>query len=167
MEHGLQFVCCWLLHCGKSARQFLESKLYLKEIKCNIQICPCKGIQNSPGFWIPHREFPIPATWFPFLSVELGFWTPEFQSLVEFWIPWAIFHIPKPRIPDSTSKIFRNPDFITRGNSKLAQLSKPSMLLSAESLRKQKSAFFLAWNSSDCFESFSPLNNWGSNNDSK
>ena len=25
----------------------------------------------------------------------------------------------------------------------------------------------LAWNSSDCFESFSPLNNWGSNNDSQ
>ena len=25
----------------------------------------------------------------------------------------------------------------------------------------------LAWNSSDCFESFSPLNNWGSNNGSK
>ena len=25
----------------------------------------------------------------------------------------------------------------------------------------------VAWNSSDCFESFSPLNNWGSNNDSK
>ena len=31
-----------------------------------------------------------------------------------------------------------NPDFLTRGNSKLAQISKPSMLLRAESLRKQK-----------------------------
>ena len=30
------------------------------------------------------------------------------------------------------------------------------MLLWAESLRKQKSTFFFAWNSSDCFESFSP-----------
>ena len=49
-----------------------------------------------------------------------------------------------------------NPDFLTRGNSKLAQISKPSMLLWAESLRKQKSTFFFAWNSSDCFESFSP-----------
>ena len=110
MEHGLQFVCCWLLHCGKSARQFLESKLFLKDTKYNIQICPCKGIQDSPEFWIPHREFPIPSNWFPFFSVELGFWTPEFQSLVEFWIPWAIFRIPKLRIPDSTSKIFRNPE---------------------------------------------------------
>ena len=31
----------------------------------------------------------------------------------------------------------------------------------------ESSLCFLAWNSSDCFESFSPLNNWGSNNDSK
>ena len=31
-----------------------------------------------------------------------------------------------------------NQDFLTRGNSKLAQISKPSMLLRAESLRKQK-----------------------------
>ena len=30
-----------------------------------------------------------------------------FQSLVGFRIPWAVFRIPKPRIPDSISKIFR------------------------------------------------------------
>ena len=29
-----------------------------------------------------------------------------FQSFVGFRIPWAVFRIPKPRIPDSTSKIF-------------------------------------------------------------
>ena len=50
MEHGLQFVCCLLLHCGKSARQFLESKLFLKDTKYNIQICPCKGIQVVVSF---------------------------------------------------------------------------------------------------------------------
>ena len=33
----------------------------------------------------------------------------EFHSLVGFSIPWAVFRIPKPRILDSTSKIF--PDF--------------------------------------------------------
>ena len=32
-----------------------------------------------------------------------------FQSLVGFWIPWAVFRIPKPGILDSTSTIF--PDF--------------------------------------------------------
>ena len=45
-----------------------------------------------------------------------------------FRIPWDVFRIPKPGIPDSTSKNFRhsgirNPDFLTRGNSKLAQIS--------------------------------------------
>ena len=50
----------------------------------------CKGIQDSLGFCIPCRGFRIPAT--------------GFQSLVGFRIPWAVFWIPKPRIPDSTSK---------------------------------------------------------------
>ena len=123
MEHGLQFVCCWLLHCGKFARRFLESKLFLKEIKCNIQICPCKGIQNSPGFWIPHREFPIPATWFPFFSVELGFWDP--------WVPVvgrildSLSYIPHSIARDSgfheqNFPAFRNPEsgFPHRGQFK-------------------------------------------------
>ena len=41
-----------------------------------------------------------------------------FQSLVGFRIPSAGFRIPKPRIPDSTSKKipgFRNPDSLTWG----------------------------------------------------
>ena len=50
------------------------------------------------------------------------------QSLVGFWIPWSVFRIPKPRIPDSKSKIFPDsgshkwkflgfphPDFLTWG----------------------------------------------------
>ena len=31
-----------------------------------------------------------------------------FQSLVGFWILLTVFRIPKPRIPDSTSKIFQD-----------------------------------------------------------
>ena len=31
-----------------------------------------------------------------------------FQSLVGFWIPWAVFRIPNPRILDSIMKIFRD-----------------------------------------------------------
>ena len=50
----------------------------------------CKGIQDSLGFWIPCHEFRILGTWF--------------QSLVGFRILWAVFWIPKLRIPDSTSK---------------------------------------------------------------
>ena len=33
------------------------------------------------------------------------------QSLLRFRIPWAVFRIPKPRIPDSTSKIFPESGF--------------------------------------------------------
>ena len=51
-----------------------------------------------------------------FHAVNSGFWIPcqfnldyRFQSLAEFRIPWAIFRIPKPRIPDSTKK-FLIPD---------------------------------------------------------
>ena len=36
-------------------------------------------------------------------NVDFGF-----RSLLGFWIPWAVFRIPKPRIPYSTSKNFPN-----------------------------------------------------------
>ena len=52
-------------------------------------------------------------------------------GLVEFAIPWAVLRIPKPRIPDSTSKIvpdstfsmqknigFRNPNSLTWGETR-------------------------------------------------
>ena len=54
----------------------------------------CKGIQDSVGSWIPCRGFRILGTWF--------------QSLVGFRILWAVFWILKPRIPDSTSKNFKD-----------------------------------------------------------
>ena len=55
----------------------------------------CKGIQDSLGFWIPRHGFPIPISGF-FVP---GTWDSWFQLLVEFRIPWAVFRIPKPRIP--------------------------------------------------------------------
>ena len=47
-----------------------------------------------------------------------------FQSLMRFRIPWAVFRIPKPRIPDSTCKFFLDsgchsknfPDSLTWGD---------------------------------------------------
>ena len=56
-----------------------------------------------------------------FHAVDSGFqyWIPDscqwnldsgFESLVGFWIPYAVFRIPKPRIPDSTIKISPIPD---------------------------------------------------------
>ena len=83
---------------------------------------PCKGIQDSLEFWIPHGGFRIPGTGFQSLPVEFG---SRLQSLVG---PWAVFRIPKPRIQDSTSTFsqildprnklswFRNPDSATWGD---------------------------------------------------
>ena len=40
-----------------------------------------KRIQDSLGFWIPHRGFQIPGTGFQSLSVELGFVVPIFAGI--------------------------------------------------------------------------------------
>ena len=50
------------------------------------------GIKDSHGFWIPRPGF---------RSLDSGF-----QTLVRFQILWAIFRIPKPRIPHFTRKNF-------------------------------------------------------------
>ena len=38
---------------------------------------PCKGIQDSLGFWTPRCGFWITFSRFQYLSVELGFWIPD------------------------------------------------------------------------------------------
>ena len=49
--------------------------------------------------WIPDSRYWILYRW----NLDSGF-----QSLVGFRIPWAVFRIPKSRIPDSTTKVFSN-----------------------------------------------------------
>ena len=44
-----------------------------------IFFAPCKGIQDSPVFYIPHYGFWIPL----FLSVELGFWLPIISGILD------------------------------------------------------------------------------------
>ena len=68
---------------------------------------PCKGIQDSLGFWIPRHGLRIPGTRFIPCQWDLVF---EFQSIIGFRITWAVFRIPEPRIPDSTSKFSRIQD---------------------------------------------------------
>ena len=70
---------------------------------------PMKGILDSTP-WILDAGY--------WISVFVcGTWDSEFQSLVRFPIPWAVFWIPKPRIPESTNKNFpdlgiRIPSFV-------------------------------------------------------
>ena len=70
----------------------------------------------DPGFHAVDSRFQV-------LDFTLFQWNLDsgFQSFVGFRIPWAVFRIPKFRIPDSTSKsfldsVFRNPDYLMWGD---------------------------------------------------
>ena len=63
-------------------------------------ISPCKGIQDRLGFWIPRRGFWIPDTEF-FVT---GTWIPDPNLSLDSGFLELSTRIPKPRIPDSTSK---------------------------------------------------------------
>ena len=58
-----------------------------------VEIAPCKEIQDSLGFWIPQGNL-----------------NSRFQSLVGCRFPCAVFWVPKPRILDSTTQISRITD---------------------------------------------------------
>ena len=60
-----------------------------------FSIRPMQRHWDSLGSWTPRRGFRMPGTGFQSLSVELGFWI---QSLVGFWIPWAVCRVPWPGI---------------------------------------------------------------------
>ena len=66
---------------------------------------PCMGIRDSLGFWIPGHGFRIPGTGFRPNTLSMELTDSGFESLVGFPIPWAVFHIPKPRISNSGAKI--------------------------------------------------------------
>ena len=86
-----------------------------QHIVVNI-VAPCKGIEDSLGFWIPRRGFPISGTWFQSLSVELGFWIPILSR-----IPDSLSCILDSKAQDSRRKPkanisrFRNLDSLTWG----------------------------------------------------
>ena len=60
---------------------------------CSVRLTPCKGIQDSLGFWISRRGFRIPVTGFQYLSVELGSWIPIVSG-----IPDSLSSIPHSKI---------------------------------------------------------------------
>ena len=74
-------------------------------------LAPRKVIQDSLGSWIPRFGFRILGTGFQYLSV--GTWILDSNRFWDSGFLELYFQIPKPRIPDSTSKNF--PDSITWG----------------------------------------------------
>ena len=85
-------------------RESLCAPLFFKQCYKAVYIVSCKVTKDSLGWWTPCFGFQIPP-----LSVELGFWIPIVSGI---WIPWAEFRNPKSRIPDSTSKNFRDSRFL-------------------------------------------------------
>ena len=84
----------------------MEQVVHTHRTSCRSGFAPCKGIQDSLGFWIPRRGFWIPDSNYRIpdlfqLNLDSGF-----QSLVGFRTPWAVFRVPRPRIPDSTCENF-------------------------------------------------------------
>ena len=102
----------------RSGRLFLNGRL------CSTKTLS-PHVRESKTSW--DSGFHAVDSGFQVLDSSLGQWNLDsgFQSLVGFRIPWAVFRIPKHRIPDSfscipdsTSKNFpqlRNPDSLTWG----------------------------------------------------
>ena len=64
---------------------FSQGTRIYETISCDhgLRFAPCKGIQDSLGFWISHRGFRIPGSWFQYLSLELGFWIPVVSGILD------------------------------------------------------------------------------------
>ena len=65
-------------------------------------MAPCKGFQDSLGFWIPRRGFRILGTGFQSLSMESGFWIPIVSG-----IPDSLSCILDSKAQDSTFPYMR------------------------------------------------------------
>ena len=78
----------------------------------------------------------------------------RFQSLVGFRIPWAVFRIPKPRIPDSTRKNFPgfwNPHSLTWGETSFTWYKTAMLESKTRTGTRQKSSHHLKWLFPLCF----------------
>ena len=100
------------------------------------QVARCKEIQDSLGFWFPRHGFRILGAKFRILcqvNLDSGF-----QPLVGFLIFLAVFWIPKPRIPDSTSKNFPDPGIWIHLRGATQGIRPPKEVLICENDRKRR-----------------------------
>ena len=118
----LSSLITWYKNAGWDARQ---TKSRVCHSKCSFPLFrPYKGIQDSCEFWIPRRGFRIPGNGFRFfVSVT---WILNCNSQ---WHSCSnkLYNegIPKPRIPDSTSKNFLDYGFC---KPKFPEFSNPDSL---------------------------------------
>ena len=86
----------------------LPAPYELSHVKNEFSLAPCKGIQDTLGFWIPRRGFRIPITGFQiFFS---GTWIPDSNCQWDsgFLLLYSGFQGPGFRIPQT--KISKIPD---------------------------------------------------------
>ena len=107
----------------------------------NLTLAPCKGFEDSLEFWIQCRGFRILGTGFQSLSVELGIWIP---IILGFQIPWAVFRIPKLRIPPFHKHEFpgfRNSDSLTGEPLTITLATRAGQIRERLSIRLQNSPY--------------------------
>ena len=91
-------------HSGSTIyRRFVYSETHFRPTACNKKL---PHVRKSKTVF--DSRFHVTDSGFQLLDCSLCQWNfySSFQSLVGFRFPWAVFRIPKPRIPDSTSKNF-------------------------------------------------------------
>lgn len=125
-----------------------------KIIFCKYVERPCfpciKGIQARQS-WILYSMARIPGSicWIPVFfqwNLDSGF-----QSSVVFWIPWAVFQIPRSRIPDPTS--INSPDsgiWISLTDCTWGNLGQLDSIYHWSLRLPEKSGYFLLWFNKYC-----------------
>ena len=80
---------------------------YTRSSSLRLCFTPCKTQGGRRQSWIPDSTPWIPDFKYGIQDFCQCSVDSRFQSLMGFRIPWSVFRIQKPRIPDSTSKISR------------------------------------------------------------
>ena len=111
MQYALNYATCFKLfwykifvHWKSKLLNVLVDSVLIRGVSYWVILkmaVPRKRKQDSLGFWIPRRGFWILGTGLQPLSVELGFCIPIVSRILD-----SSSCIPKPRISDSTKKIF-------------------------------------------------------------
>ena len=72
-----------LIFRGNVEEHVYDAPLRFDVINTCLSFAPCKGIQDSLGFWIPRRGFRILGAAFQSFSVELGLWIPTASGILD------------------------------------------------------------------------------------
>ena len=112
-------VSTWILISPNDIKHHLKNQIqqntFLKEMYIMEIVLESSYLSRHPMKGSLSKSWILDSTpWIPdagyWISVFVcGTWDSAFQSLVRFPIRWAVFWLPKPRIPESTNKNF--PDF--------------------------------------------------------